>query len=42
MNYIIDTPCGQIKGVKGNIDGIIAFNVAVELCVFRLNGTASP
>lgn len=25
MDYIIDTPCGQIKGVKGNIDGIIAF-----------------
>ncbi len=23
-------------------DGIIAFTVAVELCVFRLNGTASP
>lgn len=25
MNYIIDTPCGKIKGVKSNIKGIIAF-----------------
>ena len=25
MDYILNTPCGKIKGVKGNIDGVIAF-----------------
>ena len=29
MDYIIDTPCGQIKGVKGNIDGIIALDYMI-------------
>ena len=25
MEYIVDTPCGKIQGVKGNVDGMIAF-----------------
>ena len=25
MGYIVNTPCGEIKGVKSNVDGVIAF-----------------
>ena len=25
MEYIVNTPCGQVKGVKSNVEGIIAF-----------------
>ena len=25
MKYIVDTPCGKIKGIKSNVEGIIAF-----------------
>ena len=25
MSYIVNTPCGKVKGVKSNVDGVVAF-----------------
>ena len=25
MKYLITTPCGQIQGTKGNIEGVVAY-----------------